>query len=87
MRSARETLLEVIGKPLDDQLRVEGWNSYSCVDRDEARALLRRFEGEGRCRSSWHQNTPVTCRRPEPLDLDLDPSTAARRPPYRIHLR
>ena len=41
VRSAKETILEVIGKPLDDQLRVEGWNSYTCVDRDEARALLR----------------------------------------------
>ena len=43
VRSAKETILEVIGKPLDDQLRIEGWNSYTCVDRDEARELLRRF--------------------------------------------
>jgi len=43
VRSAKETILEVIGKPLDDQLRIEGWNSYSCVDRDEAAALLRQF--------------------------------------------
>ena len=43
VRSAKETILEVIGKPLDDQLRIEGWNSYTCVDRDEAAALLRRF--------------------------------------------
>jgi enoyl-CoA hydratase/carnithine racemase len=43
VRSAKETILEVIGKPLDDQLRIEGWNSYTCVDRDEARALLQRF--------------------------------------------
>jgi enoyl-CoA hydratase/carnithine racemase len=27
IRSAKETILEVIGKPLDDQLRIEGWNS------------------------------------------------------------
>jgi len=33
----------VIGKPLDDQLRIEGWNSYTCVDQDEARTLLSRF--------------------------------------------
>jgi enoyl-CoA hydratase/carnithine racemase len=43
VRSAKETILEVIGKPLDDQLRIEGWNSYTCVDPDEARELLRRF--------------------------------------------
>ena len=43
VRSAKETILEVIGKPLDDQLRIEGWNSYTCVDQDEARTLLSRF--------------------------------------------
>ena len=43
VRSAKETILEVIGKSLDDQLRIEGWNSYTCVDQDEARELLRRF--------------------------------------------
>jgi enoyl-CoA hydratase/carnithine racemase len=43
VRSAKETILEVIGKPLGDQLRIEGWNSYACVDRDEAAALLERF--------------------------------------------
>jgi enoyl-CoA hydratase/carnithine racemase len=43
VRSAKETILEVIGKPLDDQLRIEGWNSYTCVDKDEARDLLGRF--------------------------------------------
>ena len=43
VRSAKETILEVIGKPLDDQLRIEGWNSYTCVDREEAAALLERF--------------------------------------------
>jgi enoyl-CoA hydratase/carnithine racemase len=44
IRSAKETIREVIGKPLDDQLRSEGWNSYSCLDRDEAVALLRSFD-------------------------------------------
>jgi enoyl-CoA hydratase/carnithine racemase len=43
VRSAKETILEVIGKPLDDRLRIEAWNSYTCVDRDEAGALLQRF--------------------------------------------
>ena len=44
VRSAKETILEVIGKPLDDQLRIEGWNSYTCVDRADANALLAQFE-------------------------------------------
>ena len=43
MRSAKETVLEVIGKPLDDHLRIEGWNSYTCVDHAEARELLGQF--------------------------------------------
>jgi enoyl-CoA hydratase/carnithine racemase len=43
VRSAKETILEVIGKPLDDQLRIEAWNSYTCVDRDEANSLLQEF--------------------------------------------
>ena len=45
VRSAKETVLEVIGKPVDDQLRIEGWNSYTCVDLDQcpriAAAILR----------------------------------------------
>ncbi|WAC90745.1 enoyl-CoA hydratase/isomerase family protein [Mycobacterium sp. Aquia_213] len=43
VRSAKETILEIIGKPLDDQLRTEGWNSYTCLDQEEARELLGRF--------------------------------------------
>jgi enoyl-CoA hydratase/carnithine racemase len=43
VRSAKETILEVIGKALDDQLRIEGWNSYTCVDRGETEELLRQF--------------------------------------------
>lgn len=43
VRSAKETILEVIGQPLDAQLRIEGWNSYTCVDRAEATGLLERF--------------------------------------------
>lgn len=43
VRSAKETILGVIGKPLDDQLRLEGWNSYSCLDPAEANELLKQF--------------------------------------------
>jgi len=41
--SAKETILEVIGQPLDQQLRAEAWNAYTSADPEETRALLRRF--------------------------------------------
>jgi enoyl-CoA hydratase/carnithine racemase len=43
VRSAKETILEVIGRPLDDQLRVEALNAYACADPEETMGLLRRF--------------------------------------------
>jgi enoyl-CoA hydratase/carnithine racemase len=43
VRSAKETILEVIGRPLDDQLRIEALNAYSCADPEETLELLRRF--------------------------------------------
>jgi enoyl-CoA hydratase/carnithine racemase len=54
VRSAKETILEVIGKSLDEQLRIEGWNSYTCLDRSEAEQLLKAFRDKtdpGRARS------------------------------------
>ena len=35
--------LDVVGKPLDDQLRIEAWNAYTCADPEETQGLLRRF--------------------------------------------
>jgi enoyl-CoA hydratase/carnithine racemase len=43
VRSAKETILDVIGKDLDDQLRTEAWNAYTCADPDETMGLLQRF--------------------------------------------
>jgi enoyl-CoA hydratase/carnithine racemase len=43
VRSAKETILDVIGRPLDDQLRLEALNAYSCADPDETLGLLQRF--------------------------------------------
>jgi enoyl-CoA hydratase/carnithine racemase len=43
VRSAKETILDVIGRPLDDQLRIEALNAYSCADPDETLGLLQRF--------------------------------------------
>jgi len=43
VRSAKQTILDTVGKPLDEQLRAEAWNAYTCADPDETMALLRRF--------------------------------------------
>src|SRR5215208_7057435 len=43
VRSAKETILDVIGRPLDDQLRIEALNGYACADPDETMELLQRF--------------------------------------------
>ncbi|MEA2388516.1 MAG: hypothetical protein QOG41_1289 [Thermoleophilaceae bacterium] len=43
VRSAKETILDVIGRPLDDQLKIEALNAYACADTDETMGLLQRF--------------------------------------------
>src|SRR3954453_1721692 len=43
VRSAKETILDVIGRPLDDQLRTEALNAYATADPEETLALLQRF--------------------------------------------
>ena len=43
VRSAKETILDVIGRPLDDQLRIEALNGYSSPDPEETRARLQQF--------------------------------------------
>jgi enoyl-CoA hydratase/carnithine racemase len=43
VRSAKQTILDTIGKPLDDQLRNEAWNAYTCASAEETKVLLGRF--------------------------------------------
>jgi enoyl-CoA hydratase/carnithine racemase len=43
VRSAKETILDVIGRPLDDQLRIEALNAYATADVEETLGLLQRF--------------------------------------------
>jgi enoyl-CoA hydratase/carnithine racemase len=43
VRSAKQTILDVIGQPLDFQLRTEAWNAYTCADPDETMQRLGRF--------------------------------------------
>ena len=49
IRSAKETILDVIGRTLDDALRLETLNAYSCLgDFSEARERLSRFYSKGK---------------------------------------
>ena len=43
VRSAKETIAEVIGQDLDAQLRIEAWNAYTSADPRETLGLLQRF--------------------------------------------
>ena len=43
MRSAKETILDVIGRPLDEQLRIDALNGWSSPDPEETAALLGSF--------------------------------------------
>src|SRR3954454_6554262 len=43
VRSAKTTILDVIGQPLDLQLRHEAWYAYTCADPEETKKLLARF--------------------------------------------
>ena len=43
VRSAKETIAEVIGQGLDAQLRIEAWNAYTCADPQETLGRLQQF--------------------------------------------
>jgi enoyl-CoA hydratase/carnithine racemase len=59
VRSAKETILDVIGRPLDDQLRIEALNAYSCADPEETMDLLRRFYEKTDAGRSGEHRTPL----------------------------
>ena len=49
IRSAKETILDVVGRTLDDALRLETINAYSSLgDFGEARKRLSQFYAKGR---------------------------------------
>lgn len=59
VRSAKQTILEVIGRPLDDQLRIEALAGYSVASRPEVPDLLQRFyDKTDRGRHGTHE-TPL----------------------------
>jgi enoyl-CoA hydratase/carnithine racemase len=43
VRSAKQTILDTVGKTLDEQLRNEAWNAYTCADPEETLERLGRF--------------------------------------------
>jgi enoyl-CoA hydratase/carnithine racemase len=43
VRSAKQTVLDVIGLPLDHQLRIEAFHGYTGADPDETLEMLQRF--------------------------------------------
>jgi enoyl-CoA hydratase/carnithine racemase len=43
VRSAKQTILDTIGRPLDEQLRNEAWNAYTCADPAETLERLGHF--------------------------------------------
>src|SRR5262245_55080443 len=43
VRSAKQTILDTVGKTIDEQLRAEAWNAYTCADPEETMELLGRF--------------------------------------------
>ena len=70
IRSAKETILEVIGRPLDDALRLETVNGYSSVgDFREVAERLQKFFGKNTHGGAGMRDFPVTPRRRVPVAL------------------
>jgi enoyl-CoA hydratase/carnithine racemase len=59
VRSAKETILDVIGRPLDDQLRIEALNAYACADPEETLALLQNFYEKSDAGRAGEHATPL----------------------------
>ena len=63
VRSAKQTILDVIGQPLDFQLRTEAWNAYTCADPEETMALLGPLLREDRRRTRREARDRAVSRR------------------------
>src|SRR3954470_8193696 len=59
VRSAKETILDVIGRPLDDQLRIEALNGYASPDPEETMGLLQRFYDKTDAGRAGTHETPL----------------------------
>src|SRR3954465_9300825 len=60
VRSAKETILDVIGRPLDDQLRIEALNAYATADPEETLGLLGRFYDKSDAGRAGTHETPLS---------------------------
>src|SRR3954451_7950129 len=60
VRSAKETILDVIGRPLDDQLKIEALNAYATADPDETLGLLARFYDKSDAGRAGTHETPLS---------------------------
>jgi enoyl-CoA hydratase/carnithine racemase len=60
VRSAKETILDVIGRPLDDALRIEALNAYACADPEETLGLLERFYDKTDSGRAGEHETPLS---------------------------
>ncbi len=59
VRSAKETILDVIGRPLDDQLKLEAINGYSTADPGETMELLGKFYDKSDAGRAGSHETPL----------------------------
>jgi enoyl-CoA hydratase/carnithine racemase len=59
VRSAKETILDVIGRPLDDALKLEALNAYACADPEETMGLLQRFYDKTDAGRAGEHSTPL----------------------------
>jgi enoyl-CoA hydratase/carnithine racemase len=59
VRSAKETILDVIGRPLDDQLKIEALNAYATADVEETLGLLQRFYEKSDAGRAGRHETPL----------------------------
>ncbi len=59
VRSAKETILDVIGRPLDDQLRIEALTGYSAVGNEEIMRRLQRFYDKSDPGRAGEHETPL----------------------------
>lgn len=60
VRSAKRTILDVVGRPLDDQLRLEAVNAYGSPDPEETMGLLRRFYEKTDAGRAGENATPLS---------------------------
>ena len=86
VRSAKQTILDVIGQPLDFQLRTEAWNAYTCADPEETMELLGRFyEKTDAGRAGTHAHRALRLCRARPDRIGEKVAHTATKSPFAAH--